>query len=113
MKGATQVRLRSSAPSAPPAAKPFKDNELVAVIATGLPQHLPETRNQNEKPAGFSGKVQPSIDLAVGEAAQWLATGSADKNKAVIPQLQERYALPLKDAVEACRQAALLRAWAR
>ena len=27
-----------------------------------------------------------------------------------LPQLQERFALPLKDAVEACRQAALIRA---
>lgn len=52
----------------------------------------------------------PAVDLAVAEAAAWLATGSADRTKAVIPQLQEKFALPLKDAVEACRQAALIRA---
>ncbi|TJU87601.1 MAG: hypothetical protein E5Y15_08345 [Mesorhizobium sp.] len=46
------------------------------------------------------------VDLA----ANWLATGSADRAKAIIPQLQERFALPVKDAVEACRQAALIRA---
>lgn len=52
----------------------------------------------------------PAVDLAVAEAAAWLATGSADRTKAIIPQLQEKFALPLKDAVEACRQAALIRA---
>ncbi|SIT56250.1 hypothetical protein BQ8794_270077 [Mesorhizobium prunaredense] len=51
-------------------------------------------------------KLANPVDLA----ANWLATGSADRTKAVIPQLQERFALPLKDAVEACRQAALIRA---
>ncbi|MCA0000943.1 MULTISPECIES: hypothetical protein [unclassified Mesorhizobium] len=53
-----------------------------------------------------AGKTQTPVDLA----ASWLATGSADRTKAIIPQIQERFALPLKDAVEACRQAALIRA---
>ncbi|WP_197031539.1 hypothetical protein [Mesorhizobium ciceri] len=52
------------------------------------------------------GNTQSQVDLA----ATWLAPGSPDRTKAVIPQLQERFSLPLKDAVEACRQAALIRA---
>ncbi|MCF6124371.1 hypothetical protein EN904_14800 [Mesorhizobium sp. M7A.F.Ca.CA.001.07.2.1] len=52
------------------------------------------------------GNTQGPVDLA----ATWLATGSADRTKAIIPQIQERFKLPLKDAVEACRQAALIRA---
>ncbi|UVK57580.1 hypothetical protein DBIPINDM_008188 (plasmid) [Mesorhizobium sp. AR02] len=59
------------------------------------------------------GAIKPDIPPlrdVVAEAAQWLATGSADRGKAVVPQLQERFALPLKEAVEACRQAALIRA---
>jgi hypothetical protein len=53
-----------------------------------------------------AGNTQSPVDLA----ATWLATGSADRSKAIIPQLQERFSLPLKEAVEACRQAALIRA---
>ncbi|TPL49210.1 hypothetical protein FJ937_17170 [Mesorhizobium sp. B2-4-4] len=52
------------------------------------------------------GNTQSLVDLA----ATWLATGSADRSKAIIPQIQERFTLSLKDAVEACRQAAVIRA---
>ncbi|MER8464195.1 hypothetical protein [Mesorhizobium sp. M1396] len=56
--------------------------------------------------SGDASNSESPVDLA----ATWLATGSADRSKAIIPQLQERFSLPLKDAVEACRQAALIRA---
>lgn len=44
------------------------------------------------------------------DAAQWLATGGADKTKAVVPQLRERFSLSAVDACEAIREANLIRA---
>jgi hypothetical protein len=46
----------------------------------------------------------------VQQAAHWLATGCADRTKALVPQLRELFALSAKDAIEACRLAALIRA---
>jgi hypothetical protein len=44
------------------------------------------------------------------EAARWLATGGSDKTRAPVPQLRERFGLSLAEAVEAIREAALIRA---
>jgi len=48
----------------------------------------------------------PAINLA----AEWLAAGNADSAAAILPQLRDRFDLSVKDAIEACRQAALIRA---
>lgn len=47
---------------------------------------------------------------AVLEAAQWLATGGADKARSPIPQIKERFGLSLHEAAAACREAHLIRA---
>ncbi|ESY02291.1 hypothetical protein X755_01240 [Mesorhizobium sp. LNJC405B00] len=44
------------------------------------------------------------------DAAHWLATGGADRTKAVVPQMQERFGLSASDACEAVREANLIRA---
>ena len=46
----------------------------------------------------------------VQSAAQWLATGEADRSRSVIPQLKERFSLTAKSAVESIREADLIRA---
>ncbi|BCH12106.1 hypothetical protein MesoLj131c_63640 [Mesorhizobium sp. 131-3-5] len=103
LMGAAKVATSGAVQSSHPAPKPSQTQGPGAAIVIGLPEHLSETRNHNEKPSGFS-------DLAITEAAKWLAAESADGSKAVISQLQGRFALPFKDAVEACLQAALIRA---
>jgi len=46
----------------------------------------------------------------VKSAALWLATGGADRSRSVVPQLREKFALTAKTAVEAIREADLIRA---
>jgi hypothetical protein len=53
---------------------------------------------------GASGKTDNPVSLA----AKWLATGSADKSKAVVPQLKERFGLTALQAVEAMRESNLM-----
>ncbi|TJV42388.1 MAG: hypothetical protein E5Y02_14735 [Mesorhizobium sp.] len=50
------------------------------------------------------GNTQNSVDLA----ASWLATGSADRTKALVPQLQERFGLTALQAVQAMRESRLV-----
>ncbi|TGS47554.1 MULTISPECIES: hypothetical protein [unclassified Mesorhizobium] len=40
----------------------------------------------------------------VDRAAVWLGTGGADKSKAVIPQIRERFSLSALQAVQALRE---------
>ncbi|MER9533017.1 hypothetical protein NKI89_24870 [Mesorhizobium sp. M0309] len=56
--------------------------------------------------SGGAGKSECPVDLA----AVWLATGGADKSKAVIPQIRERFSLSALQAVEAVRKSHLVRA---
>ncbi|CAN7600454.1 hypothetical protein LJR234_004646 [Mesorhizobium amorphae] len=54
-----------------------------------------------------------SADAAKSEnpvnlAANWLATGSADRNKALVPQLQEQFGLTALQAVQAMRESRLV-----
>lgn len=44
------------------------------------------------------------VDLA----AIWLATGSADRTKALVPQLQDRFGLTALQAVQAMRESRLV-----
>ncbi|RWB35194.1 MAG: hypothetical protein EOS50_02010 [Mesorhizobium sp.] len=46
------------------------------------------------------------VDLA----ANWLATGSADRTKALVPQLQDRFGLTALQAVQAMRESRLVQA---
>ena len=50
------------------------------------------------------------VEPVVLEAARWLVLGERDKSRSTIPQLRERFRLSLKQASEACREAALIRA---
>lgn len=59
--GAAKVATTGAVAAAHPASKPLKTQGPGAAIASGLSQHLPETRNQNEKPSGFSGKQAETI----------------------------------------------------
>lgn len=47
---------------------------------------------------------------AVLEAARWLATGGSDRARPPVPQLRERFGLSPAEAVEAIREANLIRA---
>lgn len=47
---------------------------------------------------------------SVAAAASWLATGSADRSKPVVPQLKERFGLTALQAVQAMREANLVKA---
>lgn len=42
------------------------------------------------------------------DAAQWLATGGADKARAAVPQLREKFGLSATEAVEALRESRLI-----
>ncbi|AZO51233.1 hypothetical protein EJ073_28535 [Mesorhizobium sp. M4B.F.Ca.ET.058.02.1.1] len=42
------------------------------------------------------------------DAAQWLATGNRDKNRAAVPQLREKFGLSAGEAVEALRESRLI-----
>lgn len=44
------------------------------------------------------------VDLA----ANWLATGSADRTKALVPQLQDRFGLTALQVVQAMRESRLV-----
>lgn len=46
----------------------------------------------------------------VAAAASWLATGSADRSKPVVPQLRQRFGLTALQAVQAMREANLVKA---
>ncbi|RWK53523.1 hypothetical protein [Mesorhizobium sp.] len=46
------------------------------------------------------------VDLA----ANWLATGSADRARALVPQLQDRFGLTALQAVQAMRESRLVQA---
>ncbi|TIP87076.1 MAG: hypothetical protein E5X58_31125 [Mesorhizobium sp.] len=52
-----------------------------------------------------------NVDPVVS-AAQWLATGAADKTKAVIPQIRSRFNLSAIEAVAAIRESNLILAGA-
>lgn len=47
---------------------------------------------------------------AISQAAEWLASHHTDRTGAVLPQLRNRFSLSVKESIEACRQAALIRA---
>ncbi|TIU24400.1 MAG: hypothetical protein E5W49_00505 [Mesorhizobium sp.] len=44
------------------------------------------------------------------EAARWIATGGADKTKATVPQIRERFGLSALQAVQAMRESRLVQA---
>lgn len=46
----------------------------------------------------------------IRDAAQWLATGGADKSRSPIPQVREQFGLNLHEAAAACKEAHLIRA---
>lgn len=46
----------------------------------------------------------------IDAAAQWLATGGADRTKAVVPQLRQRFGLTAAEAVAAIRESNLIQA---
>lgn len=48
-----------------------------------------------------------SADI-VADAANWLATGSADRTKALVPQLQDRFGLTALQAIQAMRESRLV-----
>lgn len=52
------------------------------------------------------GKTQSPVDLA----AAWLATGSADRTKALVPQIQDRFGLTALQSVQALRESHLIKA---
>ncbi|MER8882616.1 hypothetical protein [Mesorhizobium sp. M0816] len=52
-------------------------------------------------------KSTGSADI-VADAANWLATGSADRTKALVPQLQERFHVTALQAVQAMRESRLI-----
>ncbi|WP_274626548.1 hypothetical protein [Arvimicrobium flavum] len=66
------------------------------------------------KMSDASDKSQPnrpiSSDSSIFAAALWLATGSADRTRAITPQLQRKFSLTVSDAVQAIREANLIRA---
>ncbi len=47
---------------------------------------------------------------AIATAALWLATGGADRTRAITPQLQGKFSLTVLEAVQAIREANLIRA---
>ncbi|TIP06635.1 MAG: hypothetical protein E5X72_00015 [Mesorhizobium sp.] len=49
-------------------------------------------------------------DNAVDRAATWLATGGADRTKATVPQVRERFGLSALQAVQAIRESHLIKA---
>lgn len=51
-----------------------------------------------------ASKSESPVDLA----ANWLATGSADRTKALVPQLQDRFGLTPLQAVQAMRESRLV-----
>ncbi|MFK0687970.1 hypothetical protein ACFX5Q_07165 [Mesorhizobium sp. IMUNJ 23033] len=51
-----------------------------------------------------ASKSESPVDLA----AMWLATGGADKSKATIPQVRERFGLSALQAVQAVRESNLV-----
>lgn len=58
-----------------------------------------------------AGQVEAGSSPAlVSEAAMWLATGGADKSKATVPQLRERFGLSALHAVQAIRESNLIKA---
>ncbi len=59
-----------------------------------------------------AGNMSNAFDISdpVQAAAQWLATGGADKSRSPVPQLRERFGLCAKGACEAIREAQLMRA---
>ncbi|RWB98875.1 MAG: hypothetical protein EOQ56_19260 [Mesorhizobium sp.] len=44
----------------------------------------------------------------VTNAANWLATGSADRTKALVPQLQDQFGLTALQSVQAIRESRLV-----
>ncbi|RWI94683.1 MAG: hypothetical protein E5X33_28520 [Mesorhizobium sp.] len=46
----------------------------------------------------------------VQAAAQWLATGGADRTKAAVPQLRQQFGLTAAEAVAAIRESNLIQA---
>jgi hypothetical protein len=50
------------------------------------------------------------VSSQVAAAAQWLATGGADRTKAVVPQLRQRFSLSATQAVAAIRESHLIKA---
>lgn len=52
----------------------------------------------------------PASSPDIDAAAQWLATGGADRTKAVVPQLRKQFGLTAAGAVEALRQSHLIKA---
>ncbi|TPJ52734.1 hypothetical protein [Mesorhizobium sp. B2-6-4] len=62
--------------------------------------------------AAASRRDESTGTNAIGDAAQWLATGGADKAHAILPQIRKRFNLSIADAIAAEREANLIRAGA-
>jgi len=54
--------------------------------------------------------TEPPSSSDIAAAAQWLATGGADKTKAAVPQLRKRFGLSATEAVAAIRESNLIKA---
>lgn len=54
--------------------------------------------------------MSAAVSDRVMDAAQWLATGGADKSRSIIPQVREKFGLTLHEAAAACREAHLISA---
>ncbi|MER8567602.1 hypothetical protein NKH85_17190 [Mesorhizobium sp. M0924] len=54
--------------------------------------------------SGAAGKSDSPVNLA----ANWLATGSVDRTKAIVPQLQDKFGLTALQAVQAMRESRLV-----
>ncbi|MER9912222.1 hypothetical protein NKJ71_16485 [Mesorhizobium sp. M0050] len=54
--------------------------------------------------SGAAGKSDSTVDLA----ANWLGTGSVDRTKAILPQLQDKFGLTALQAVQAIRESRLV-----
>ncbi|MBN9552477.1 MAG: hypothetical protein J0H31_27390 [Alphaproteobacteria bacterium] len=46
----------------------------------------------------------------VKAAARWLATGGADRTKATVPQIRQRFGLTAAEAIAAIRESTLIKA---
>ena len=60
--------------------------------------------------SGAATARRSDLPSSVLDAAHWLATGGADKTKAVVPQLRDTFSLSATEACAAIREANLIRA---
>ncbi|BCG88485.1 hypothetical protein MesoLj113c_45950 [Mesorhizobium sp. 113-3-9] len=62
---------------------------------------------------GAAKRQTGAASAPITEAAQWLATGGADKAHAVLPQIRKLFNLSIAEAIHAEREANLIRARAQ